>query len=263
MSICFLLQGGLARLMTKSPAQNTPDAKSPPALAPTPLTAPRRLWIGLGAWLILIVLGTEIWYRSHETQETLRWSFEWPIAKERFSDLAISKYAAGELQFDQGRAASWRESDGSRWTALSFSWDGEPTHSRILAHLHRPDDCLRGVGYKLGADLGSITIKAKDLLIPFRVLDFDYHGKPAYVFYCLWQDRPKTAQAPRVGDDWNNRLAGLESSDRSNLFVRFESVLLGQRNLAQQTLEIIIFGYATHQEAEDALRRQMENLIRV
>jgi exosortase len=262
LSICFLLLWGLARLLTKSPAHHDTTANPSLELAPRPLLAPRRLWIGLGVWLILLVLGTEIWYRSHETRETLRWTFEWPIAKERFSEVAISKYAAGELKYDHGRAASWRESDGTGWTAMFFTWGGEPTHSRILAHLHRPDDCLPGVGYKLGADLGSITFKAKDILIPFRVLHFDYNGKPAYVFYCLWQDRPKTAQVPKVGDAWNKRLVGLESSDRSNLLVRFQSVLLGQRDLAQQTLEIVIFGYATHQEAEDALRRQMENLIR-
>jgi hypothetical protein len=40
-------------------------------------------------------------------------------------------------------------------------------------------------------------------------------------------------------------------------------VLLGERNLAQQTLEIVIFGYATSQEAESALRHQMQNLVRV
>jgi hypothetical protein len=51
-------------------------------------------------------------------------------------------------------------------------------------------------------------------------------------------------------DHWDDRLVGLES------------VLLGERNLAQQTLEIVIFGYATSQEAEGALRRQMEKLIR-
>ena len=49
-------------------------------------------------------------------------------------------------------------------------------------------------------------------------------------------------------DHWDDRLVGLES------------VLLGERNLAQQTLEIVIFGYATSQEAEGALRRQWRNL---
>ena len=39
------------------------------------------------------VLGTEVWYRTHETGETLHWSFEWPVAKEDFSDLVIPKPA--------------------------------------------------------------------------------------------------------------------------------------------------------------------------
>ena len=53
---------------------------------------------------------------------------------------------------------------------------------------------------------------------------------------------------PRIWDPWT-RLA------------RFETVLLGERNLGQQVLEIVIFGYATPQEAEAALRRDVEAMI--
>ena len=49
----------------------------------------------------------------------------------------------------------------------------------------------------------------------------------------LWQDRLKSGEQLRMRDHWDDRLVGLES------------VLLGERNLAQQTLEIVIFGYAT------------------
>jgi hypothetical protein len=52
-------------------------------------------------------------------------------------------------------------------------------------------------------------------------------------------------------DHWDDRLVGLES------------VLLGERNLAQQTLEIVVFGYSTSQEAENALRRQIDELIEI
>jgi hypothetical protein len=38
-------------------------------------------------------------------------------------------------------------------------------------------------------------------------------------------------------------------------------VLLGQRNLAQQTLEIVVSGYDTPEKAEIAFRREMVNLI--
>jgi hypothetical protein len=52
-----------------------------------------------------------------------------------------------------------------------------------------------------------------------------------------------------VRDYWDDRLIGLES------------VFLGERNLGQQTLEIVVSGYPTAQDAEGALRRQMEDLI--
>jgi hypothetical protein len=82
-------------------------------------------------------------------------------------------------------------------------------------------------------------------------MDFNYNGKQAYVYFCLWQDRLKSGEQLRMRDHWDDRLVGLES------------VFLGERNLGQQTLEIVIFGYATAQEAEGALRHQMENLIRI
>jgi hypothetical protein len=89
------------------------------------------------------------------------------------------------------------------------------------------------------------------LSIPFHALEFDCNGQPAYVFYCLWQDRREAGEPLRIRDHWDSRLVALES------------VLLGERNLGQQTLEIVIFGYSTPEEAEGALRRQMGNLIKI
>jgi hypothetical protein len=94
-------------------------------------------------------------------------------------------------------------------------------------------------------------VKAKELIIPFRALEFEYDGQPVYVFFCLWQDRIKSGESFRIRDHWDERLVGLES------------VVLGERNLAQQTLEIVIFGYGTSEQAEGALRRQMEEMITI
>jgi hypothetical protein len=194
---------------------------------------------------LVTVLGTEVWYRAHEAEETRHWSFEWPVAKYDFSDLVIPKPVADMLRFDEGRAASWMEGDESRW----LRWAAGPASSRILARGHRPEVCLPAAGYQLRADRGTITIEANGLIIPFHAVDFDYDGRQAHVFYCLWQDSSKGVVRPRIWDPWTR-------------FARLESVVLDERNLAQQNLEIVIFGYATSQEVEGALRRQMEKLIR-
>jgi len=96
-----------------------------------------------------------------------------------------------------------------------------------------------------------ITVKAKDLNIPFHAMDFDYDGKPVYVYFCLWQDHLKSGEQLRIRDHLDDRLVGLES------------VLLGERNLSQQSLEIVVFGYTNSQEAERAFRQQVPNLVRI
>jgi hypothetical protein len=115
--------------------------------------------------------------------------------------------------------------------------------------LHRPEICLPAAGYKLRADRGAIEVKVNDVSIPFRALDFDYNGRDVYVFFCVWENS-KAGEQPRIRDHWDRHI------------VRLESVLLGERNLGQQVLEIVIFGYNSPEKAEAALRQQMDRLIR-
>jgi len=81
-------------------------------------------------------------------------------------------------------------------------------------------------------------------------MDFEYAGEQVYVFYCLWEDRSKQPDRPRIAEVWTR-------------FARLESVLRGERNLGQQTLEIVIFGYHTPEEAEAGLCRDVGTMIRI
>jgi hypothetical protein len=116
--------------------------------------------------------------------------------------------------------------------------------------MHRPETCLPATGYKLREDRGTITVKAKNLLIPFHAMDFEYAGEQVYVFFCLWEDRLKQPDRPGIRDEWTR-------------FARLESVLRGERNLGQQVLEIAIFGYNKPEEAEAALRRDVGAMIQI
>src|SRR5271166_2157016 len=96
LGICFFALWGLARFLSGS----LPRLQSSKGSAPMPF--PPRKAIGLATWLLFTVLGTEVWYRTHETGETLHWSFKWPASKDHFSDVLIPD-ALG----DERRAASW------------------------------------------------------------------------------------------------------------------------------------------------------------
>jgi exosortase/archaeosortase family protein len=245
LAVCLLLIWGLARLVS-GPLPKLPTSKP----APTPTLLPWQWVAGLGAWVFFTVAAVEAWYRSHETKDNSHWSVVWPISKKDFSDLAIRKPDADVLAFDEGRGAAWDNDDGSRWVAYFFKWAEGPARSRILARMHRPENCLPAAGYHLREDRGTITVKAKNLLIPFRALDYEYVGERFYVFFCLWEDRSMQPDRPRIQDEWTRS-------------AKLESVLLGERNLGQQVLEIVISGYGSAQEAETALRGQMEDLIKI
>ena len=196
LAICLLLILGFARLLSGPIPNVRPSKETTTTLAPFPW----RLASGLGAWILFTVLSTEVWYRADENRATLHWSIEWPIAKKDFSDLVIPQPAADMLRFDEGHAASWTDRDGSSWTAFFFKWAAGPSRSRNLARAHRPEVCLPAAGYKLEVDRGTITIDARGLIIPFHALDFDYDGRPAHVFFSLWQDGSKGAVQPRIWD---------------------------------------------------------------
>ena len=75
----------------------------PPAVKTRPAHYPYRLLVVLGAWILFIFAGTEIWYRGHEPIHTTKWSVSWPVHKAEFVDIPITKSEADALLFDQGR----------------------------------------------------------------------------------------------------------------------------------------------------------------
>ena len=239
---CFLSIWGMARVTSG------PLPALPPATSAGPISYPHRLILCLGGWILFTVLFTEFWYRSHETVGRDRWSFVWPVYKPDFADVPISKSEADTLLFDEGRGAEWTNGDGSHWVAYFFRWSQGPSRSRILARAHRPENCFPGVGYKPCGDHGMITVQVKGLSIPFHALDFEDGQDKKYVFFCLWEDGVKTSERLRLDDQWNRS-------------AKLRSVLLGQRNLAQQTLEVVVSGYDSPEQAETAFRREMASLI--
>jgi exosortase len=243
LAICFLFVWLLARLVLG------PVPKFAPPSDASALTSIARKWsLGLGAWLLFTVVGTEVWYRSHETKENLRWSFVWPVHRREYAEVSFSKADADTLGFDQGRGASWANDDGSRWIVYFFNWAEGSPYSRIHARLHKPEICLPAAGYRLLEDRGTINVKAGNLPIDFHNLHFEYEGEGVYVFYCLWEARPKKSERAGIENEWER------------LF-RLESVLCGERNLAQQVLEVIISGYDTPEKAEAALCREIGAMI--
>lgn len=206
---------------------------------------PAAVWMSALAWLALVELATEGWYRSHESANVSRqgWAVRWPATRPGFQERPIASTVRSTLAFSEGREAEWTEPDASRWLMFAFKWRPGRT-STVWARQHRPEICLPGGGSTLLAEYPAITIAVGELRIPFRFYEFDHHGEPLHVFFCLWE----------VANRDFDRHLGQDSSRESKL----QRVATGQRNLGQQSLEVIIAGLGSRAAAEAAFRAQMQ-----
>ena len=236
LAVCFFVLCILARLVCGAP-RGLIRSKG---VSATPF--PSGLARGLGAWLLLTLLGTEVWYRSHETHDAVPWSFEFPASKENFSDIAIPEPAVDLLKFDSGRLPPL-DGCGRGVIGRHFSSNGP----RVRAG----PECWRDpIGPKYACPQ----------------LDTELHGLTgAWLLF-----RPTISQFPSTPSSWaapssgrtfsfafgrmvqKNQNHKMTANDWSR-WAGLQSVLLGERNLAQQTLEIIITGCATPEEAEDGI----------
>jgi exosortase len=235
------------KTVTSAPAQPDTQPRSVPQLLPA--------WSAalLAIWLILTEAGTQIWFRSHESPSTApaEWSVQWPTAKPHFEEQALSDNVRLQLNYDEGKSASWREDDGSQWQAYYFCWrPGRTLRDRVriqFARTHRPESCLPATGLTLQTDFGICEFTVGGLRLPFHKYLFEDRGNPLHVYFCVWEDGGSVATSASMCDSASARL---------------EAVWKGNRSLGQRVLEIAVWGIADAQEAETLFRQQLEELIR-
>src|SRR5438046_2899472 len=119
--------------------------------------------------------------------------------------------------------------------------------SATRARLHRPEVCLPAAGFRQVSASKLIHFHAGGLQLPFRKYVYDAQGTKFYVFFCLWEDGAEKQK-------------GFGASKQSD---RILSALKGRRRLGQQTLEIVLTGCSSLQEAEQEMRKNLPKIIRI
>jgi hypothetical protein len=100
----------------------------------------------------------------------------------------------------------------------------------------------------LVSELDLREVPVHGLQLPFRSYVVRGENGPVHVFYCLWEDRANAQYFRTTSMSYANRLA---------------PVLAGRRNPGQRSLEIAISGITDQGEADAALTRKLESLIKV
>jgi exosortase/archaeosortase family protein len=223
---------------TTSPRPSTPSAFSLQPLA-----------LALLAWFLVVEAGTCLWYRSHEWRvaKATTWHVEFPRGDASFRELPFSDKTRQFLRYDEGGNGTWQEGADQRWQAVFLRWN--PGSIAVhLAKSHTPEVCLTAAGRELLSQLELRAFFVHGLRLPFRSYVIKDESGPVHVFYCLWEDRSNAQSFGTTRMSYANRLA---------------PVLAGRRNSGQRSLEVAISGIAGQGEADVALTRELETLIKV
>ena len=215
-------------------------------------SAVRFNWGLLGAlaiWLLLVEIGVQSWYRSHQTMIKSRWAVRWPETESNYKKVPIAPAAETLLRYNDGGGATWNGSDGRQWMMYFFRWLPGRTAARFVK-VHRPDICLPASGRTMERDNGLRMLAVNGVNLPVRSYRFDDRGVPLHVFYCYWDARSSYETAATAeSEDWSFR-------------GRVRTALEGRREIGAQMLEIVVWGYQDDNEASEALARELSQVIR-
>jgi exosortase len=243
MLACFVGLWGISRLIDNG--QPRPVEAS---LSSSARFLPVGALVALVVWFTLVLAGTEWWFRSSGPAPDQQWTFSWPQTRTDFQPATITAETAALLKYDAGAGAGWKDDAGTEWLAFNFIWSPGPSRSRLLARMHRPQNCLPATGWRMTHAGETLTVPVGPWIVPFEVLTFQYGSQVANIWFCTWEDR-RPGASPSLPSTTTAQRAGIEA------------VLRRERNLGQQVLQIVRFGEISPEAANAAFLREIAPLL--
>lgn len=244
----FVVAAWLRPKKTAEHPAGTPDVSAAPFRTAGGCALPKAWAIGATAWLVLVGVGVEVWFRSHEAGATagVQWSLREPTTAEGYRAMEIPDAVKATLRFSKGHSVLWRDGQANHWRLYFLRWDAG-RNSAQLAKGHTPEICLTGAGGELTERLGAHTVQLGALSLNFDQYVFEFSGQPLHVFYCLWEDRKSNA-GEAISED------GTQGS-------RLSAALAGKRHLGQAVIEAAVRGPASAEEARALFTQELSRLI--
>lgn len=215
--------------------------------APTNYSPP--LLIALALWLILAEATVQTWYRFHRPATEMQWTIIWPASEPEYKSMRVPTEAENLLRYNEGGAGAWHGADGRQWMMYFFRWFPGRT-AALFVKIHRPDVCLPASGMTLNRDAGMRLLAVNGVNLPIRSYRFDDRGTPLHVFYCYADGRSSYENAKAAEEeDWTMR-------------GRVRAAWKGRRDVGAQMLEVVVWGYDNDRDADEALQRELAQIIR-
>jgi exosortase len=208
-----------------------------------------RLSVALAAWLVLVELGSQVWYRAREARlpAAANWSLQLPTENPTFQEFPMAAKTLDLLRFDDGKQGGWVETNGLRLQTFYFNWRPGRV-AGYLAKRHTPEACMPATGREMMAGPELLVSSINGLELPIRRYRFGPDGNSLHVFHCRWE---AGASAESFVE---------QESTRLNLL---RAIWAGRGNQGQKVIEIIISGTEDSDEATALLRLKLAEMIQV
>ena len=207
------------------------------------LSTLKKLSVFLIIWLVIVEAGTWAWSRQKNSLAAANpeWSVNWPKENSSFKLVPVDQRTRSVLGCDKIQQGAWFEEDGTKWQVFLIEW--LPSRlSRLLAKNHKPEVCLKCLGYEMLTEPEPVTLKVKDLSLPFKRYVFKAGGSLMHVFFCNWEAK----ESNTAGKSGHDLLRGITS---------------GKGHFGQQVLEVAVIGFDDPLKAQEAVVHQLEKLI--
>lgn len=220
-------------------------ALASPAVVSAGRALPRWFAPGICGWLVLCAAATAAWFHDSSPVPVgpLR---AYPITgceRAKISSTALDSFRATESSAFHGSG-----SGASQWLLYFFHWDFGPSFSRVAASMHNPDLCLPAGGRELHEDRGEVTFTAAGREYPFRAYSFRDGQRLLFVYHGIW---PFSSE----------RAAGQRPLTRQKYLATWESIVRRERNMGQQSAELILSGHTSEAEADAVARDLIPRLL--
>ena len=185
-----------------------------------------------------------------------------PLGAPKLSPLEIPPKVAAVLKYDSGEGWQWQDEAGHAWQAFLFEWNATTSIQRRFVigeqaqARHKPEVCFPAVGFKMLRNYGQKEYVINKVPLNFNVYEFSQNGSIIFVFSCFWE-----SAGYEVEDDAAN--LQLEVSTVDSFRIVCERLRLGNRGITGlcRVFKLGVTGPADVETAEQALRRQLEQLI--
>ena len=214
-------------------------------LTVSPGTPPRALFSSVLFMLMVSIILTEVWFRTHDLPSGSNWG--WQIVPRPkvagVSRVTVAPATLRMLFYPLGFSEKWTGSGGELGQVFVFQWPAGRTALQSV-QMHSPEVCLASMGMHLVKPLTDFKIRlgtGGELLLHSWL--FSQQGLPVYVFYSILEQG-------------EGLIKSRSDSDQSSKG-RLENLELGKRNRGQRMIEIAFWNLHDESEARAALARYL------